>query len=452
MSSILSQRKNFIKLTAIFAVYLFTFLFSEFLVNSRVAEVFDAAVVNAVYAGGLCSTALGFLIYGFFGRRIRQYKSIGLIVLAVFVVSVVIVQFCSIQPVFIAASVLTLMTFGIAGGLVHYLISAASANKNQFGRITGFGIAAATVIQFLIQDVIGISVIERVSIVAGAAVLYILIAKTPKPTQTAPRRGRSPMLGATVFTAAAVVLMTFAFSFTDGMITMLDAKGIINIYSYPRLVYAASSVLAGFIADIRKRQFMPFSAGCAMVLFMLSFLPFSTSRFYQLGTATLYFFSGFYVVYLTVGFMDIAPESNHPELVAGMGRIARSLTAAAAVIPATGIFTAYGTAPVTVIAIFICISLFVLFFASGKLNFSHSTPAAEIGDPPDRLMLWQEKYSLTPRETEIVKKLLVSDEPVPQMAKELFISERVLYRHLSSIYEKTETKSRVGLIIKFHDQ
>jgi hypothetical protein len=37
-----------------------------------------------------------------------------------------------------------------------------------------------------------------------------------------------------------------------------------------------------------------------------------------------YFFSGFYVIYFTVSFMDLAPRTLNPALWAGMGRVFRS--------------------------------------------------------------------------------------------------------------------------------
>ena len=54
-------------------------------------------------------------------------------------------------------------------------------------------------------------------------------------------------------------------------------------------------------------------------------------------------------------------------------------------------------------------------------------------------------YALTPRETEVLEKLLSTEEGVQEIADGLFISRRVLQRYISSVYEKTGTKSRIGL-------
>ena len=57
-----------------------------------------------------------------------------------------------------------------------------------------------------------------------------------------------------------------------------------------------------------------------------------------------------------------------------------------------------------------------------------------------------EEYHFTTRERDVLEVLLEKDLSVSQMAKELAMSRAVFYRHLSSMQEKTETTSRVGLI------
>ena len=53
---------------------------------------------------------------------------------------------------------------------------------------------------------------------------------------------------------------------------------------------------------------------------------------------------------------------------------------------------------------------------------------------------------MTQRETEVLEVLLVSDENVQEIAERLLISRAALYRHITSINEKTNTKSRIGLV------
>ena len=61
-----------------------------------------------------------------------------------------------------------------------------------------------------------------------------------------------------------------------------------------------------------------------------------------------------------------------------------------------------------------------------------------------------EEYDFTSREQEVFEKLIFSEDSGQEIADALFISRRVLQRHVAAIYEKTGTKSRVGLFRIYH--
>ena len=57
---------------------------------------------------------------------------------------------------------------------------------------------------------------------------------------------------------------------------------------------------------------------------------------------------------------------------------------------------------------------------------------------------------MTERESEVISLLLTSEESGQEMAEKLFISRRMLQRHIASIYEKTGVKTRTGLISQYY--
>ena len=65
--------------------------------------------------------------------------------------------------------------------------------------------------------------------------------------------------------------------------------------------------------------------------------------------------------------------------------------------------------------------------------------------PQERLKLYAQRCALTPRETEVLEMLLTTDDDLQRIADSLYISRRMVQRYVSSIYEKTETKTRLGL-------
>ena len=57
-----------------------------------------------------------------------------------------------------------------------------------------------------------------------------------------------------------------------------------------------------------------------------------------------------------------------------------------------------------------------------------------------------EKFSLTPREAEVLGLLVNTEDGLQAIADSLNVSRRTLERYVSALYEKTGAKSRVGLV------
>lgn len=76
-----------------------------------------------------------------------------------------------------------------------------------------------------------------------------------------------------------------------------------------------------------------------------------------------------------------------------------------------------------------------------------ATPSADNAaiDPEARLRNFAGRFSLTPRETEVLATVTADERPLKHVAADMGISLRVLQRHLTSLYQKTGTQSRVGL-------
>lgn len=66
-------------------------------------------------------------------------------------------------------------------------------------------------------------------------------------------------------------------------------------------------------------------------------------------------------------------------------------------------------------------------------------------DPKTHLADFAARFSLTPREIEVLATVTADERPLKHVAADMGISLRVLQRHLTSLYQKTGTRSRVGL-------
>lgn len=73
-------------------------------------------------------------------------------------------------------------------------------------------------------------------------------------------------------------------------------------------------------------------------------------------------------------------------------------------------------------------------------------------DPEAHLADFAGRFSLTPREIEVLATVTADERPLKHVAADMGISLRVLQRHLTSLYQKTGTQSRVGLMKLFWEQ
>lgn len=319
----------------------------------------------------------------------------------------------------------------------------------------GTGMGAAILLQFVVQNLMPQSVAFIISIIFSVAFVMYFIIKAPKDwilENPLPYSSNTKTdFKKALLLIVAVVLMSLVAGMIDSVLTSFNAEKSYDIYGGVRLFYALGLILAGFLADIRERKYLPLSTVCTILLSSVCMFFLSDKVSYFAGTALMYLYSGFYVIFLTVMFLDFAPKSGNPELWAGMGRIVRSFTVAVAVLPALNIYGAVGN---TVLAVVSCLlSILILLVLLPYLSSAAVSPkpteelpseSRELS-PQERLNLYAQHCSLTPRETEVLEKLLTTEDGVQEIADSLYISRRMVQRYISSIYEKTETKTRLGL-------
>ncbi|MDY5243190.1 MAG: helix-turn-helix transcriptional regulator, partial [Eubacterium sp.] len=104
--------------------------------------------------------------------------------------------------------------------------------------------------------------------------------------------------------------------------------------------------------------------------------------------------------------------------------------------------------------LFTAISIVMLIYTV-KRNEITAEPKIEStkkADSEEKFKIINEDYSFTPREAEVFKLLVTTDNDLQTIADEMYISKRTLERHISSIYKKTQAKSRIGLLAIFNNK
>lgn len=433
-----------------FALCFLAFMLAEAAVNTRAAALLGPERVNVVYALGLVCTGLGFLSFALLrklirGERGRKYAAF--LAGALCVVSAILFLTTDQAALFSLCAALCLLSCGHIGGCVYYNHAMTFFQCPYMGRVTGIGMGLAVLLQFLIQSVIPLDVIFLISMIGSIFLVVFLMSRAPRDwvlddplpysaENETPRRTALILL-------SAVVLMSLVSGLIDGVITAFDSAGQFDIYHGVRLFYALGLALAGGAADLRQRRLLPLATACFILLSSVSTALLSTSAGYFAGVALMYVYSGFYVIFLTFLFCDFAPRTSRPELWAGLGRVARSFTVAAVVPSMPWLYDAWGSTMLTVSSCLLSVAVLLVllpWISRGLLE----QPKASLS-PEQALERFCVSCRLTPRESEVLQKLLESDDSLQIIATDLAISVRMVQRYVTSIYEKTGAKSRTGL-------
>ena len=445
-----------------FALCFFAFMLTEAFINERCAVILGSTAVNPVYTFGLVCTGFGFLSFSLLRRICKKEKSrkTAQTILGILCIGAAMVLLFADHPaLFLTSSAAALLLTGHISGCVYYNTAMYFAASRYMGRLIGTGMGVAILLQFVVQNLIPQSVTFIISIILSVAfVMYFVITvpkdwilENPLPYSSDAKKD----VKKTLLLIVAVVLMSLVAGMIDSVLTAFNAEKSYDIYGGVRLFYALGLILAGVLADIRERKYLPLSTVCTILLSSVCMFFLSNEVSYFAGTALMYLYSGFYVIFLTVMFLDFAPKSSRPELWAGMGRIVRSFTVAATVLPAFNIYGAVGTTVLAVVSclLSILILLVLLPYLSNAAVSLKPTEELISGSPElspqERMKLYAQHCSLTPRETEVLEKLLTTEDGVQEIADSLYISRRMLQRYISSIYEKTETKTRLGLFQRY---
>lgn len=115
-----------------------------------------------------------------------------------------------------------------------------------------------------------------------------------------------------------VMLMTCIFSTLDNAVTLVHSSGTMDSGQWPRILLALSGLAAGFVFDIKNRKYMGLVMYCVMVLSTICIAVLKFARPFSVGLIVFYLSAGFFAVFFTSGFMEIARHMKMPALWAGM--------------------------------------------------------------------------------------------------------------------------------------
>lgn len=195
------------------------------------------------------------------------------------------------------------------------------------------------------------------------------------------------------------------------------------------------------------------------VLSTISILAVEAGADPNLGLVVFYLSSGFFVTFFTATFTQLAPRMHAPALWAGMGRAANNVCAFTTSGISLALVTSGNVALIMIGALMLLVAASVAFVAAGLFRLpqteqerEHQRRAEEALAVPtieEQRQAFIADHALTPREVDVLFAVTQDERPLKQVAEELGISMRMVQRHLSSIYQKTDTQTRAGLTKAF---
>ena len=324
-------------------------------------------------------------------------------------------------------------------------------------------------------------------------------------------RFRSLVTAVTV-SLLAVLLLTYYDSMILKLMVDSDLTEV-TTYSWPRLFAVLGYLVMGFAGDHRKKSYSNIMMFIMMLWLLISPVIFEQNPVSNINMVLFYIVVGGTMCYMYQTFFSLAPYTANMEVTASLGRIIEGLGGVAfAFIPWGNL----SLMQVMIIGIaIVSMTFFMLLyngdFARVPMDDFEAGDHGKTGEPAgkehggshdielvditrcsgtelyqnidddtlvghqmlndqekelsdnemdtkegytndDTLVTMSEKYGLTQRERQVLEKLLFSEDSGQEISDSLSISRRVFQRHVASIYEKTKTKSRVGLYRLYHDE
>lgn len=462
----------------IFSVYFLSFMLVEALINSCGALLLGASQVNILYLFGLLCTALGYTLHGFLCYKKIFYAGKSFLFSLISFVTGIIFLHTDNRIVFVVAAYLCLLFLGICGGYAHSMLSG-YVNAPKFGFFLGISMAISIVLQFVVDTILAENFTKGTVVTAllliNSSVAFFYGNRKQIGSEMA-KVGKTDLnISELILGISLVAVMSVILGMEDSLMVAKNAAGDVSLFSYVRLFYAVGLVMAGLLADLCKGKYLGLCAACSVILstFAIGILGYDEVSM-NVSMAIMYFYCGFYVMFLTYEFVGLAGKEmpgiitesvspvTCPYQVVGMGRITRCVFTSLTVFVMMlgGENFSYGI----MLGASCILSIMCLAIAFVHLNMS-ITVSNENKDvsfqakfssiektalfTKERFDSFANTYQLTNKEREIFEILITTETATQEIADMFGISRRGLQRHVASIYEKTGTQTRVGLLISF---
>ena len=444
-------------LSALFAIYMFEYMVTLTFIDQRSADIMGPAWQLYLHYIDYALVALGFVSFALL-RRIPEHftlrRTLLLLPSVAYGCTMLLLFLMQNAAAFSAAAMGAAYFLGLLGGMVYFCMAAALADSPRAGRVMALGASGAVLLQYLLQEYWHIAAGIPVALALGFCAAVYLTVRRPWEWLTqdclpyeAPKPETARAMTGTLIRLCLNALCLYALgTIYDRQMMLLNIQSgyeDYNLYAWPRLFTIAGYLLVGFLSDAGRGRLLSVATLCTALVALLNPALFGDPAYYTTNMCLFYLHLGASLSYYNLAFWRIAPRTGWPELWAGMGRIATNLFSA--LLTLTPVSHLSMPAAIGVDAVLFGV-LVVSMTVGGELTVARpAPPEAPEQTQEQKLHAYCRRCAFTPREAEVFERLITTDDDLQGIADSLYISRRMVQRYVSSIYEKTETKTRLGL-------
>ena len=456
------NRNSYTKAVLLMSLFTFTFLGAEFLFVDMMSRIVagNQSVFAQNYALGI--SVIGFVLYPLFCRICKEklQSAVTMCAAILSVVCLFLICRCSTYTLTMGMGLLLFLILGAFGSAVFCKSLCLLEDNTYLARLVGVSYMLGILLQIANNNLIHTATFEAGILSAIILLLAVTLVRaenngiipafSKEKTNEDSGENENGSLKIAVVLILFVALLTCIFSTLDNAVTLYHANGVVNIGQWPRILLALSGLFAGFLFDMAGRKYMSMVMYCVMILSATCLVILQFAGPFTAGLIIFYLSAGFFAVFFTASFMEIARYTKMPELWAGLGRAVNNLVAAVITGGSLALLNSGNNIAITTIELilFVLASVAAFIYTNMRRSFFEKLDAKDKNklSNSERLQKLSEQFSLTPREAEVFGLLVNTEDGLQTIADNLYVSRRTLERYVSALYEKTGTKSRVGLV------
>lgn len=445
--------KRHLFLASLFAVYMFEYMVTLTFIDKGSVQILTTDSQLLLHYTDYVMITLGMISFAILKSRVKWVKNSKYIFFfsnLVYSVGILSLYFIK-QPVFYCVvSGFSVLLLGFLGGMVYYHMAMELKDSLYMGRVMGLGASAAMLVQYILQENWDIKLGLPFVLVIGFFVSFQL--SEDKSNDAAPQNDErreddkvrtvsiKKLLICTCLVLIALEVMGTFFDARMMQLMVQESYETYSFYAWPRLFTIFGYLIIGFVGDFKKGKFVPLVTLCVSMLIIFDVFLITSPELRSVNTSIYYIYLGTFIGgYYNLAFWRIAPRTKRPELWACMGRIITGPLCTLLTLINISILPEYIILGIDILMIVICI---VVMMINDDLSLKKQELLMTELSPTE----FENQYGFTEREKEVFEMFLIWKGNMRDMAKELAISERVLYRHMKKLYEKTGTNSKVTLL------